>query len=248
MKILPSRMSLLATTILLGATLYSNNVMAHDHDDEHSHDKPGMDFTLGLVSDTFFGFAPYVNGAYELDDTKKLTVYGIFWSGGTGQGWGNWAEFGGGVDFELADGVRFNPQLGFTNGNLLSSNTAGPSVAGDGIVPNFTLRVNKEKIEAEVYAGYYAPLRDEGTTTSSFLHYWANAGYKFTDVVSAGGHFEHLYGGAEGNRSDVYMWAGPYVQFTDPHGRGFFRFAGGVDLEDGQNNNSFYKMSVGFNF
>ncbi|TAE32826.1 MAG: hypothetical protein EAY65_06185 [Alphaproteobacteria bacterium] len=238
-----SKASLMATLMTL-TTLASAPVMAHSHD---THEDPGMNFSMGLVSDTFFGFAPYVNGSYDLDETKDLTVYGIFWSGGTGQGWGNWAEFGGGVNFDLGDGITLNPQLGFTSGNLLSSSANGPAEMGDGIVPNFTLNVNQEQLEAQVYAGYYAPLRDEGTT-SSFLHYWASAGYKFNKLVSAGGHFEHLHGGQQGNRDDVYMWAGPYVQFTDSKGRGFFRVAGGVDLEDTLGNDTFYKMTFGLNF
>ena len=204
-------------------------------------------FSAALVSDTFFGFAPVINVSYELSEKSAFTAYGIFWSGGTGLLWGNWAEFGAGANFSIADGVKLNPQLGFTKGNLLSSLTEGPSVFGDGIVPNLTLNLDQSKLEGQLYFGYYLPLRNEGSTTSNYIHYWANLGYKASSFVSFGAHFEHLYGGEKDFEDDVYQWIGPYVQFSDLKGRGYFRISGGLDLIDTPSNNSFYKMAFGIN-
>lgn len=206
-------------------------------------------FSATLVSDTFFGFAPLVTGSYSLNEKTDFTIYGIFWSGGTGAGWGNWAEFGAGVNFNVSDAININPQLGFTKGNLLSSFTSGASVFGDGIVPNLVVGLDSESLEGELYFGYYLPLRSEGPTTASYIHYWLNFGYKFSDFISAGGHFEHLYGGPESGEEDVYQWFGPYIQFTDLKGRGFLRLAGGVGFVDENPgiNNSFYKLSFGIN-
>lgn len=209
-------------------------------------------FSLTMVSDTFFGFAPLVTGDYSINNKTSFTYYGIYWSGGTGLNWGNWAEFGAGVNFQLSESVNFNPQLGIVHGNLLSSFTAGPSVFGDGLVPNLILGLDNEQVEGEIYFGYYLPLRSEGETTSSFIHYWASLGYKLSDFVSAGAHYEHLYGGPENAEEDYYQWIGPYVQLNDPKGRGFIRLSGGLGLVDSdgfeQWNNSFYKLAFGINF
>jgi hypothetical protein len=231
--------------ITLMSILMLSVFMGYSQEDEDD-DKTSL--SVALVSDTFFGFAPMVTGDYILNEKTSFTFYGIFWSGGTGSSWGNWAEFGAGVNFQVSDAININPQLGVLSGNLLSSFTEGPSVIGDGLVPNLIVGLDTEQLEGELYFGYYLPLRSEGATTSNFIHYWANAGYKFSDFVSSGLHFEQLYGGADGGESSVYKWFGPYIQFSDLKGRGFLRFAAGVDLEDTPGNNSFYKMSFGFNF
>ena len=216
---------------------------------EAEEEKTSLSVTL--VSDTFFGFAPLVTGSYSLNEKTDFTFYGIYWSGGTGIGWGNWAEFGAGVNFSVSESIDINPQLGFTHGNLLSSFTAGPSVFGDGIVPNLTVNLNNESLEGQLYFGYYLPLRSEAPTTASYIHYWANIGYKFSGFISAGLHFEHLYGGPDGGEDDVYQWFGPYVQFSDLGGKGYLRLAGGLGLVDDPSvasiNNSFYKLAFGIN-
>lgn len=99
----------------------------------------------------------------------------------------------------------------------MSSGTGGPAIFGDGIVPNVTIGLDLDNVEGQIYAGYYAPLRDEapqGGTTLAYLHYWINAGYKASSSFSFGAHFEHLInsGGSEVDEStDVYQWFGPYV-------------------------------------
>ncbi len=212
-----------------------------------AQDEDKTSFSAKLVSDTFFGFAPVVGASYQLSEKSAFTAYGIFWSGGVGLGWGNWAEFGAGANFQVSESINLNPQLGFTKGNLLSSLTAGPSVFGDGIVPNLTAGLNSSKLEGEIYFGYYLPLRTEGPTTSNFIHYWANLGYKASDFISFGVHYEHLYGGEKDSEGDVYQWVGPYVQFSDLKGRGFFRLSGGFGVSDNPSDNSFYKMVFGIN-
>lgn len=211
-----------------------------------------FDFSVTLNSDQFFGFYPYFGGSYSLSESSAFTFYGILWSGGTGGGWGNWTEFGIGMDFTVADGLSINPSVGILNGSLLSSTAAGPSVFGEGIVPNVVIGLDKEKVEGEIYAGYYAPLRDEaptGGSTRAYLHYWANIGFKASSFFSLGVHYEQLDNSAGSNVPSsvtLYQWLGPYVQFADPNGKAFARFAGGGDLVEG--NDSFFKITTGFNF
>ena len=209
-------------------------------------------FDVSLNSDQFFGFYPFFQGAYQLNDKTAFTFYGILWSGGTGGGWGNWTEFGVGANFDVGGGLSINPQIGILGGNLLSSGTAGEAILGDGIVPNLTVGLDRDKVEGQIYVGYYAPLRDnapsEGTTLS-YLHYWINGGYKFSGFFSAGLHFEHLIntgGSAVEESTDVYQWLGPYVQFAKPGGGPFARFSFGTDLVEA--NDSFFKLSAGYSF
>lgn len=217
---------------------------------EEKENKFSMDVSLN--SDVFFGFYPFASGTYGLNDQLDLSFYGILWSGGTGSGWGNWTEFGLGINYKAMEGLDIRPQIGFTGGNLLSSAAAGPATAGDGIVPNLTIALDQSKVEGELYAGFYLPLTDKAAadgTTWSFIHYWANLGYKFTDVLSIGGHYEHLIlsGGSNVEEaSDMYQWLGAYVQFADPKGGSFMRFYSGADLVEG--NDSFFKLSVGYSF
>lgn len=223
---------------------------------QEADDKFSMSVTLN--SDQFFGFYPFFSGAYSVNKKVDFTFYGILWSGGTGGnqgsdgGWGIWTEFGVGLGFEPAEGISVSPQIGITGGNLLSSGTAGPSIFGDGIVPNLTIGLDKAKTEGEIYLGFYAPLRNEapvGGTTLSYLHYWANFGIKATDFLSIGAHYEHLIntGGSEVTAStDVYQWLGPYIQFRKPTGGAFARLSFGTDLVAG--NDSFFKVTTGFSF
>lgn len=231
--------------ILFLAAMPVDQVQAQEEDSK-------FNMTVSLNSDQFFGFYPFFAGSYTASEKLDFTFYGILWSGGTGGGWGNWTEFGAGLSFNVSDALSINPQIGFLGGNLLSSGVAGPAIFGDGFVPSLTIGLDDDKTEGEIYLGYYNPLRDEaplGGTTLAYLHYWANFGYKFSSFISAGGHFEHLIlsGGSEIAESvDVYQWFGPYVQFSDPGGKGWARYAFGTDLLDG--GDSFFKLTVGLNF
>jgi len=119
-------------------------------------------------------------------------------------------------------------------------------------VPSLTVNYADDKIEGELYAGYYAALRQRNDDAAlDFLHLWVNAGYKFSSLVSAGVHYELLsntrntYPG--GGAAAVYEWVGPYVQFTLPKGM-FARFTAGPDTRKNNGRGDFYKMSVGMSF
>lgn len=230
-----------------------------------AQEKRDPTFTVSLSQDSFFGFYPNFNGLVPVSDTVDFSFYGIFWTKpafGLGQGNSGddlWTEFGVGVNFNLMDGkLKVKPQLGFTNGSLLSGGSfeqdSGTTVGArflDGVVPSLTINYADDSFEAEWYSGYYAALRQRNNDTAlDFLHLWANAGYKFSPLVSAGAHYELLsntrntYPG--GSTARVYQWVGPYVQFTLPQGM-FARFTGGADVESG-NAGDFYKMTVGMTF
>ncbi|WPR74202.1 DUF6733 family protein [Algoriphagus sp. NG3] len=213
-----------------------------------------FNFSVALNSDQFFGFYPTFQGSYGFSEKTALTFYGIHWGGGTGANWGNWTEFGLGANFEPTEGLSINPQIGVLSGSLLSSGAAGgPSVFGEGIVPNLTVNLLKEKVEGQFYFGYYAPLRDEAPTaqgsTYSYIHYWLSLGYRPSEFFSFGAHFEHLINSGGSNiesSTDLYQWLGPYVQFSKPGGGPFARFSFGTDLVEG--NDSFFKLTTGFSF
>lgn len=218
--------------------------------------KFSMDVTLN--SDVFFGFYPFFAGSYSISPKTSFTFYGILWSGGTGASWGNWTEFGIGISREVSKGVTVSPQIGLLNGSLTSG--LGTPVLGEGIVPNLTIGVDKEKLESEIYVGYYYGLNHGNATTLNFLHYWANGGIKLSPMFSAGLHLEQLRftGGSETEPDaayDYYLALGPYVQFADPKGGAFARFTSGADLRNQANVDkseyrqpSFFKLTVGYSF
>ena len=219
-----------------------------------------MNTTLLLNSDAFFGFNPQFMASKKMGESWDLTVYGIQWSGGVGETWGNWTEFGLGAAFKVGDGLMFNPQIGILNGNLLSSGGNGtnndrPARLAEGVVPNFTLVYNKGHLEGEVYAGYYYGLRTD--STFDFLHFWVNAGYRLSDLFATGLHFEQLrfMGGRDNDTAAVnyYVAAGPYFQFSNRDKSRFIRFTAGVDTRTGSERTrsgvgltDFSKLTLGF--
>jgi hypothetical protein len=215
-------------------------------------------FTALLSQDNFFGFYPSFNGLVEVNDKIDFSFYGIMWTTslfGTNLGSDLWTEFGAGININAADGkLAIKPQLGFTNGVLLSTPATDDSgdVGGnvfDGIVPSLTINYSGERLEAEWYSGYYAALKNRGDPgTLDFLHLWANGGYKFSPYVSAGLHYEWLDNTVNegGQAATVYQWFGPYLQFSMPQGF-FARFSGGAQLEDGAAGD-FYKLTMGMSF
>ncbi len=243
---------LLAFTFALTST---SNVQAQDEDDKFS-------MSVSLNSDIFFGFYPFFAGSYAIGDATDFTFYGILWSGGGfGFAWGNWTEFGVGLNFEVAEGININPQIGLLSGSLTSSGGPGQSVLGEGFVPNVTIGIDKESIEGEIYAGLYTGLNHGAALgTHNYLHWWANGGIKFTPFFSAGLHLEHLrfMGGSEYESDDAYDYyfaLGPYVQFADPNGGAFARFTTGGDLRGDEMveksewaQPSFFKLTVGYSF
>lgn len=240
------------TKIMAAAIIAFVSFLGAGVQDATAQEDSKFSMDVSLNSDQFFGFYPFFSGAYSVSSKLDFTFYGILWSGGTGGAWGNWTEFGVGVGFEPAPGISVSPQIGILGGSLLSKGAVGAGIFGDGIVPNLTIGIDKAKTEGEIYAGFYAPLRNEapvGGTTLSYLHYWANYGFKATEFFSLGAHYEHLIntGGSEVAAStDVYQWLGPYVQFSNPKGGAFARFSFGTDLVAG--NDSFFKLTTGFSF
>lgn len=218
-----------------------------------AQDNDKVSMTLSLNADSFFGLNPMASGAYNFSDNTAFTFYGIQWGAGTGAGWGQWTEFGVGISQQIGD-LNINPMIGFTKGSLLSSGAGERGIIGDGIVPNLTANYNNDKLEGQIYAGYYAPLRNNttaGLSTNSYVHYWANLGYKAASWFSFGVHYENLYlsGGQTFNevaldRVDGYIGLGPYVQFTK--GSSGMRLSLGGNLADEDTRfapNDFYKMS-----
>lgn len=217
-------------------------------------------FTVTLNQDNFFGFYPAFNGLLPVSEDMDFSFYGIFWttpSFGTGGGSDLWTEFGAGVNLHFMDGnLTVKPQLGILSGILLSGGerrdgaAAGSNVL-DGIVPNLTMNYSDDNYEAEFYGGYYAALRQRNDDAAlDFLHTWVNAGYKFTENVSAGGHVELLSNSRNtfpgGSATRNYLWVGAYTQFSLPQGF-FARFTGGFDVERDSPGN-FFKMNVGMSF
>lgn len=218
-------------------------------------------FTFAMNQDNFFGFYPSVTGTIGLNEKADFTFYSIFWttpSFGTGGGGGLWTEFGAGLNLNTMDGkLKLNPQVGFLNGKLLS-NGAFPMLF-EGVVPSLTANLGTDKMEGQIYAGYYAAIREGQVTRgdalvaaasqNNFLHWWGNLGYKFSSKISVGGHYEHLRSNPSvGDAANLYLWAGPYIQFTLPKGL-TLRFTGGANVMDrarNDANNSFYKLSAAF--
>ncbi len=225
-------------------------------------------YTVSLNQDSFFGFYPIATGSYEANDKIDYTFYGIFWttpSFGTGGGGGLWTEFGGGVNFKTFGGkLNFNPQLGILNGKLLSAGDF--AMALEGFVPNITVNLDTEKVEGQFYLGSYLAARtgerlntetqrlEPVPVQNNFLHWWANAGYRFPKVISTGLHYEALgfYPSGTGRppSADLYRWLGPYVQANLSENFSI-RFTAGANVLDRpatDGNGSFYKMSATYSF
>ena len=239
---------------------------------QEEEDKFGMDVSLN--TDAFFGFAPAAFGSYSLSEKVDFTFYGIFWSGGTadyrtgainpsqggGASWGQWTEFGLGLNF-AAGNFDINPAIGLLGGNLLSG--FGEAQFPDGIVPNLTVNYSSDALEGNFYYGYYAGLSEgqlpggagDVASTFNYVHYWASLGYVASDFFSFGLRWEHLYfaGGSNIDESSQYYQSfGPYVTFSDPNGGSYLSFNFGGNLADEEERvfepGEFWKLTVGYSF
>jgi hypothetical protein len=239
--------------LMAGTLVVASGVFAQTDD---SGEK--LSVGISLNHDAFFGFNPSITASYPINKKTDFTAYGIQWGAGTASAWGQWTEFGMGVNFKAGD-FSINPQLGFTMGSLLSSGAAQRGVVGDGIVPNLTVNLNNKKLIGQLYGGYYAAFRNEtqrGDATNNYMHYWLNLGAKAAPWLALGGHFEHLYlasgkrngPGADLERTEGYQWIGPFVQISK--GIAGFRFSFGADLTstaESFSDNDFYKMQIFLN-
>lgn len=259
---------LAAAVCMTAATLAASLLMSVPAMAQQAPEENRASYTISLNQDTFFGFYPMATGSYKANDTIDYTFYGIFWttpSFGTGGGGGLWTEFGGGINFKAFDGkLNINPQIGILNGRLLSAGDF--AMAMEGFVQNITVNLDTDKAEAEFYLGSYLSARKGQTlnaetnqlervpVTNNFLHWWANGGYRFSKLISAGLHYEFLgfypRGTGRPPSSDLYRWLGPYVQanFSDSFS---IRFTAGSNVldrpaTDGQD--SFYKMTASYSF
>jgi hypothetical protein len=211
-------------------------------------------FNVSINQDPFFGFYPSVSGSTKLDDHLDFTFYGTFWTtpalGAGGNGGNLWTEFGIGANFKvLDDKLEINPSIGTTHGSLQSAGVRG--IAFEGIVPNLIANLNTEKFEGQLYAGYYLSLRQKSTVQNNFLHYWLHAGYKISNVISAGFHFENLDGtvipaSGDSQTNRIYTWYGPYIQFKGKAGHSLRLSAGGAAFgpSSKSENGEFYKMAL----
>jgi hypothetical protein len=234
---------------------------------QSSNDKRGS-YTLSMNQDAFFGFYPTLSSSYKLNDKVDWTTYGIIWttpSFGTGGGGGLWTEVGTGVNFNTFGGkLAINPQLGILNGKLLSNGSF--PMAFEGIVPNLTANLNTDKLEGQLYAGFYTAIRTGRVTRGSgladapiqnnFNHWWLNGGYKLTKLMSAGVHYEQLdfrpsgSGSSTARSSGLYKWFGPYVQanITNNFSARFTFGSNVMDRPATDGNDSFYKVNVTYRF
>jgi len=242
------RMKIFATALLgLSVSLFSA-----EKSQAQAASEEKLSLNLSLNHDAFFGFNPMVSGAIKGKKESSFTFYGIQWGAGTASAWGNWTEFGVGVNFPAGEFININPQLGFTMGNLLSSFTTGRGAVGDGIVPNVTINLSSTKLEGQIYGGYYGAFRKEGPSTANYVHYWANLGTKVSKNFSFGAHFENLFRQGGKNQptsnSNYYTWVGPYVQFSK--GSAGLRLSAGGNLASDEAienyNGDFYKLQFFF--
>ncbi|CAN1574778.1 hypothetical protein MCERE19_03643 [Spirosomataceae bacterium] len=216
-----------------------------------------LNIGVSLNHDAFFGFNPMLTGSYAVNEKTAFTFYGIQWGAGTGRAWGNWTEFGIGLNKKVGD-FNINPQLGFTKGSLLSSGAGSRGIVGDGIVPNLTVNYGSKKMEGQFYGGYYGALRDNTIakqSTNNYVHYWANLGVKATSWFSVGAHFENLYlsggktnGGGSLEKAEGYTWIGPYIQFSKGNAGTRLSLGANTTKDEGFAPNDFYKLAFFMNF
>ncbi|MDO1450280.1 hypothetical protein Q0590_28630 [Rhodocytophaga aerolata] len=202
-------------------------------------------FTLGIGQDSYFGFYVSGNGTHSLSDKTSLTFYANYWAnpafGNAVTGTDFWTEVGAGVNFTLfQERLSINPSLGFTYGKVLSGGQKG--VLGDGIVPALFGSFANTYTETTFGAVWFKALRTEGPTTVDYCWIWFSPGYKFTSKITAGALVEDFYlsrmSGAKA--TNLYLWLGPFVQYTFPKGA-FLKAAAGFDAI----NDGFIKVNIG---
>ena len=201
-------------------------------------------FALGIGQDSYFGFYLSGNGSHPVGKNKSVTFYANFWTnpafGNASTGTDFWTEVGTGVNFTLAEGrLNLNPSLGFTYGKVLSGGEKG--VLGDGVVPGLLAALRTRRADVNAGSYWFKSLQHAGPVTTDYLWIWLTPGYRWDRHLTTGVHLEDFYqsrltGGVDRN---LYLWIGPYVQFTFRNGA-FLKAAGGYDAI----NKSFIKINA----
>jgi hypothetical protein len=200
--------------------------------------------TINIGQDSYFGFYVSGYGTRELSKKTSLTFYSNYWAnpafGNATTGTDFWTEVGTGLNFVLfKDKLNLNPTLGFTYGKVLSGGEKG--VLGDGIVPAITGFFSDKYTETTFGAVWFKALRKEGPVTIDYYWLWISPGYKFNSLFTAGALLEDFYlsrmSGAKA--ANLYLWVGPFVQYTFPKGA-FIKAAAGYDAI----NDSFIKINI----
>ncbi len=211
-------------------------------------------FGISFTMENAFGFYPVIYGSLGLSSSVDLTYYGALW---TNPSFGFpqttfssdlWLENSIGLGFPILDGNAYiNPSLGFTHGKFLSG--GDQSVAFEGLVPSVAFYLHPGDWETEIYFSLYQHLRNEVTdpqsrSTADFIFYWFTPGYKVSNNVSLGLHFEGLFlKFGDGDYDSSYQWLGPYLKFKSK-GKYEFRFSAGPNLKKGIYADEFYKLST----
>lgn len=210
----------------------------------HAQESNPSSFTLSIGQDSYFGFYVSGNGTHSLSDKTSLTFYANYWAnpafGNTLTGTDFWTEVGTGVNFSLAGKkLNLNPSLGFTYGKVLSGGEKG--VLGDGIVPALFGSFTNKYTETTFGAVWFKALRNEGPVTVDYYWVWLSPGYKFNNKITAGALIEDFYLARMSGHpaSNLYLWLGPFVQYTFPKGV-FIKAAAGYDVI----NDGFIKVNI----
>jgi len=224
-------------------------------------------FDLTTSTDSFFGLNFLASGSVNVMENLDITMYGLWWTSegltnGAGEGT-PWTEFGAGVTYKLTEGLSATALIGVLSGNLQSNTTAAVATVGESIVPNLTVNYTDDKLQAQLYVGFYKTLytgANERGSVSDYFHYWVNIGYKVMPNFVVGTHYEVLdqsaayaTAGSDTKTSTpglAYQWVGPYIEMVLPKNNASLRFAGGWELIENTRNaaDHFYKMSFVLSF
>lgn len=214
---------------------------------------------LSFGADKFFGFYPIIAGTYKLRKDFGIafgsTVYQHLGSQGPLQSsiFSNpWILVHVGLHKEFFDGkLIVRPEVGFTNGQILSSGndffgTTQPYTVFDGWLTKVATSYADERVEGTVDLAYVGYWRHEGPTVSSYLHAVAYGGVRATKNISVGPYYESLWmtadhGGPTGGPNgasglglpdqQLYSWIGPAIRLKVPSLGMSLLVSGGVDLD-----------------
>lgn len=217
-------------------------------------EKATSTFDIALDLDNAYGFYPGVYGSFGLNKRLSLTFYALMWTNPTygvptpSQGTDLWLETGIGIGFSVfSENLYVNPSVGITHGKVLSGGEN--SLVGEGITPNLVLTSIHDKIDGELYVGYYDALRKGGDIQYKLIQYWLYTGMFVHENIALGLHYEiYSLGDSETSLQKQYEWLGGYVKFLIGE-KYSFRFATGKNfLENDQFSPEYYKLSLYLSF